>query len=197
MKPTFNVLSALAFLWVASCETSTPVPGPGQPPDAGVTTPHEPPNDSGVRTLGDAAPPTPDPAPPSPDASRPDLGRLADTGAPGAPEAGSSDAADTSGFPRDTLVSRLTPAEAARLCDWISGKQGGYGRHVTCADGHEEQTDDSLIACVQAFIDGRAMLEKCALNIAQIEDCAQAVGLDLCKFTSASECKALNACSQQ
>jgi hypothetical protein len=127
----------------------------------------------------------------SADASTSDVRR----GADGSDAGLTPDSADSSGFPRDKLVAHLTPAEVARLCDWLSAKQGGYGRRVTCADGHTAETDESLVTCVRDYLDLRLVLETCQLTVGQMEDCSRAVGLDLCTLETANECGPLRACA--
>lgn len=160
--------------------------------------------------LSDATLPDPDTGGPGPDlvaadlASEPamELGGSSDAGSidtggarvdAGAQEA-SGDGRSTSGLARERLVGQLTPNEAAMLCDFTNLTQGGYGRKATCPGGEVEENDESLGACVNDFIDLRPRLERCKLTVGHMEDCARAVGTDLCKFATAIECEPLTLC---
>jgi hypothetical protein len=104
------------------------------------------------------------------------------------------DARSGSGLARERLVGQLTPNEAAMLCDFTNLTQGGYGKKATCPGGEVEENDESLNACVSDFIDLRLRLERCKLTVGHMEDCARAVGTDLCKFATAIECEPLTLC---
>jgi hypothetical protein len=106
----------------------------------------------------------------------------------------SADGAGGSGLARDRLVARLTPAEAALLCDALSNAQGGYGKTAMCADGHVEENDPNLPDCVRALIDAAQALQQCGLTVGESEDCARTVGTELCRFPTAPECAPVRAC---
>ena len=111
----------------------------------------------------------------------------------GAKEAG-VEAQSGSGLARERLVGQLTPNEAAMLCDFTNLTQGGYGKKETCPGGEVEENDESLSSCVTGFIDLRLKLERCRINVGHMEDCARAVGTELCKFATAIECEPLTLC---
>jgi hypothetical protein len=98
----------------------------------------------------------------------------------------------STGLPRASTFADLTDAQAAILCDWTNERQGGYGRHITCADGSMQDTDASQSACVSAvpLIAGACP----ALTVADIEDCTNAVLTDLCSLPTQPACANVNAC---
>ena len=106
----------------------------------------------------------------------------------------SGDSRPGSGLARERLVGQLTPNEAAMLCDFTNLTQGGYGKKATCPGGEVEGNDESLGDCVTDFIDLRPTLERCRVTVGHMEDCARAVGTDLCKFATAVECGPLTLC---
>ena len=97
-----------------------------------------------------------------------------------------------SGIPRSTTFAMLSSAQAGAECDYLNGKQGGYGRSVTCSDGSTETTDDSKASCVA---DAPAVGAACpTFTVGDAEDCASAVGANLCSVTTQSACAAFRAC---
>jgi hypothetical protein len=78
----------------------------------------------------------------------------------------------SSGLPRASTFGELTSAQAVILCDWVNERQGGYGRHVACADGSTQDTDPNQSECAAA----------------------NAVLTDLCSMPTQAACAAVNAC---
>jgi len=98
----------------------------------------------------------------------------------------------SSGLSRAATVKSLTPAQAGTLCDWQSGKQGGYGRSVDCADGSTQTTDPDKTMCVSAV---SAVGSLCpTLTVGDVEDCANASQTDLCSFETQAGCANVRAC---
>jgi len=86
----------------------------------------------------------------------------------------------------------LSSTQAVTLCDWTNAKQGGYGRSVTCADGATRTTDPSQSECV-AGVSG--FQTNCpTLTVANVEDCTNAIGSNLCEITTASACAPVATC---
>jgi hypothetical protein len=89
-------------------------------------------------------------------------------------------------------IADLTADEQKHLCDETAKVQGGYGRKMTCPDGHTETTDLDQAWC----LDGLGMIAQyCpALTVTDGLDCFERQGLDLCLYPSVSECQALRDC---
>jgi hypothetical protein len=106
---------------------------------------------------------------------------------------GSSGGSSSSGIPRTTTFATLTAAQGGTLCDYVNGKQGGYGRSTVCSVGDTQTTDDSKTDCVSA-LSGLATL--CPrLSVADIEDCVSAIGTDLCAFETDAACAPVLNCA--
>ena len=98
----------------------------------------------------------------------------------------------SSGLPRSSTVASLTQTEFGTLCDWTNAKQGGYGRSMMCSDGSEETTDADKAYCVAAF---PLVAQYCpTLTVADLEDCANATGTNLCAYPTAAGCANARAC---
>lgn len=114
------------------------------------------------------------------------------------PSCGSSDGGavvgTSSGLPRAATLGSLTAAQDATLCDWENAKQGGYGQSVSCSDGSHTDTDNNQASCV-ASVPGFAT--GCpTLTVGDVEDCANAIGTNLCAMPTAAGCANVNACLQ-
>jgi hypothetical protein len=89
---------------------------------------------------------------------------------------------------RATLLSSLSPAQGAQLCDWTNQQLGGYGRTAQCVVG-PRATDPDQAYCMSG-------LSSCpGLTVGDIEDCTLAQGADLCKYFTAPACEPLWACT--
>ena len=99
---------------------------------------------------------------------------------------GSSGGSSTSGIPRTTIFAALTAAQSGTLCEWVNTNQGGYGRSITCSAGDTQTTDDSKAVCMT----GVSLLATLCpqLSVADIEDCVNAIGTDLCAFETNAAC---------
>jgi hypothetical protein len=98
----------------------------------------------------------------------------------------------SSGLSRQATVASLTPQQAGTLCDWTNARQGGYGRDVTCSNGSSEGTDPDKQSCVESIpYIGTACP---TLTVADIEDCANAIGSDVCMIATAAGCANLRQC---
>jgi hypothetical protein len=106
------------------------------------------------------------------------------------PEAGGP--GSSSGITRTTAIADLTATQAGTLCDWANAAAGGYGRTVTCPDGSDEMSDPDKASCAT----GLPILGSLCptLTVGDLEDCANAVGTDLCSAATQSACAAFNAC---
>jgi hypothetical protein len=63
---------------------------------------------------------------------------------------------------------------------------------VTCSDGTTRKTDTNQATCVAG---SNAAQTACpTLTVAEAEDCANAIGTDLCAISTASACVAVSAC---
>jgi hypothetical protein len=99
----------------------------------------------------------------------------------------------TTGLSRQATIASLNAQQAATLCDWTNAKQGGYGRaDVTCSDGSSQETDPDKQSCVESVPLVGAFCP--ALTVADIEDCANATGQDLCALLTAAGCANLRQC---
>jgi len=99
----------------------------------------------------------------------------------------------SSGVARGSRLIELTSAQASVLCDWTNLRQGGYGRVATCPSGATRSTNRSTLDCVNST---SALGGRCSsVTVGHIEDCANAVGSDLCKLETAPACVALVSCS--
>ena len=97
-----------------------------------------------------------------------------------------------SGVPRATALASLTQTQAGTLCDWTTGKQGGYGRTVSCSDGSQQGTDPDKATCMESIPYIGAACP--TLTVANIEDCASAVGRDVCQLQTHAACAEAKAC---
>lgn len=104
----------------------------------------------------------------------------------------SSGPGNSSGVPRASTVGSLSASQAATLCDWTNAKQGGYGRTVTCPDGSTRTTDTNQAECVA----GASVAQTACptLTVGDTEDCANAIGTNLCEVVTASACAAVATC---
>jgi len=105
---------------------------------------------------------------------------------------GPGDGSNGSGIPKSTKLGMLTTAQAGTECDYVNDKQGGYGRSVTCADGSTQTTDPDKASCMKDVPGAGASCP--TLTVGDLEDCANAVGTNLCSLPTASACAAFNAC---
>jgi hypothetical protein len=114
------------------------------------------------------------------------------TGTTTAGDAGDDSLGATSGLPTDSTIASLSSDDAATLCDWVNGKEGGYGRPlIRCPDG-SEGTYSSQIECVNGFA---ALGNRCLdLTVATIEDCVNQTGTDLCLEETTAECMTIKTC---
>jgi hypothetical protein len=105
---------------------------------------------------------------------------------------GSSSGSAGSGLPRTSTVANLTPAQGVQLCDWINEVEGGYGRTVNCASTGPMATNADQMDCVNGLPDFQ--FECPLLTVAQLEDCTNAEGTDLCKYNTDPACAPLRLC---
>jgi nickel-dependent lactate racemase len=86
----------------------------------------------------------------------------------------------------------LTAEEQKSVCDEIASLQGGYGRSVTCTDGHQETTNANQAECVSGFT---IVAQACStLTVGDVVECSKAQGQDLCKFPTVAECAPVRDC---
>jgi hypothetical protein len=89
-------------------------------------------------------------------------------------------------------VADLTSDEQKQLCDEIANVQGGYGRTMTCPDGHIEKTDVDQASCLGG---APTLIRYCPeLTVADNLDCAHSQAEDFCSFASLPECQAVRDC---
>jgi len=105
---------------------------------------------------------------------------------------GSTGGGPSSGLGRTAPLASLTAAQRGTLCDWESGKQGGYGRMINCPDGSQQMSDPDKATCVQGISSLGALCP--TLTVGDIEDCANAVGTDVCSEPTQAACAAFNTC---
>jgi hypothetical protein len=104
---------------------------------------------------------------------------------------GGSELGPSTGIDRSKTAGSLDSTEAAILCDWSNGKQGGYGRSVSCPSG-QQTTDSSKASCLSGI---PLLTSFCpALTVGDAEDCVNAIGTDLCAIETAPACAVLWAC---
>ena len=108
------------------------------------------------------------------------------------PSTGLNGVGPSSGLPRTAAIGSLSPSDAGILCDWTNAKQGGYGRAVSCADGTQQGTDPDKTSCVQSVGDYGGSCP--TLTVADVEDCADATGTNVCAFGTTAACDKLAAC---
>jgi hypothetical protein len=98
-------------------------------------------------------------------------------------------------IPRTDTFSMLSQSQAGALCDYIAVTNGGYGRSMTCPNGGMQANNASQSDCVA----GAAPIGYYCptFTVGQAEDCATAVGLDICNVTLDVACNAYEACLTQ
>jgi hypothetical protein len=104
----------------------------------------------------------------------------------------SSGPGTSSGLPRSSTLASLTTAQDATLCDWLNERQGGYGQSVSCPDGSHADTDTNQSSCVASVPTGAASCP--TLTVGDVEDCANAIGTNICEMPTAAGCANVNAC---
>ena len=120
------------------------------------------------------------------------MGGSGGSGSGGTGSGGTSGGGTSSGVPRATTAGTLTAAQAGTFCDWRNAKEGGYNRFVACSDGSTQVTDMDKASCESTT---RVLGAICStLTVGDLEDCANAVGTDLCSITTKTGCAAFNAC---
>lgn len=98
----------------------------------------------------------------------------------------------SSGVDRGKSLGSLTPGEKMQVCDDANRAQGGYGRMITCNDGHTEHTDPDQASCVAASpVSGQSCGN---LTVGALLDCAHAIGIDLCAFATTTACQPARDC---
>ncbi|HEY2899007.1 MAG TPA: hypothetical protein VGL59_00415 [Polyangia bacterium] len=110
-----------------------------------------------------------------------------DNGAAGM-DGGVPPAGNSSGLPRTSTVSALTDDQKGTLCDWWNAKQGGYGQSADCGGGDTESDDTDQDDCLSGLDDCDSAM------VSDFEDCANAVGANLCMFDTAPACTTLFTC---
>jgi hypothetical protein len=108
---------------------------------------------------------------------------------------GNGGGSNSSGVPSSATLASLTTAQATTLCDWENEKQGGYGRTVSCSDGSQQTTDPNQATCVGSVPNAGADCP--TLTVGDIEDCANAIGADICQVSTAPGCHNFWQCVQQ
>jgi hypothetical protein len=95
------------------------------------------------------------------------------------------------GVPASTKLGDLSDTQKASLCDYINGKQGGYGKTIQCPDGPSDN-DANQADCV-AFV-GPLGTFCPTLTAGDLEQCANGPMGNTCTFQTAPECKAVADC---
>lgn len=104
----------------------------------------------------------------------------------------SSGPGTSSGLPRSSTLASLTTAQDGTLCDWLNERQGGYGQSVSCPGGSHADTDTNQSSCVASVPGGAAACP--TLTVGDVEDCANAIGTNICEMPTAAGCTNVNAC---
>jgi hypothetical protein len=99
---------------------------------------------------------------------------------------------NSSGVPRSSTIGSLDSSQAVTLCDWENAKQGGYGRSITCPDGSTQTTDADRATCVSQVPYFGTYCP--TLTVGDIEDCANALGINICNVGSEPACGPVAAC---
>jgi hypothetical protein len=120
------------------------------------------------------------------------LGGISAVGSSCGSSSGNNGGGASSGLSRSATLASLSTAQAGTLCDWESAKQGGYGRMVNCSDGSQQMSDPDKASCVSGIPTLGSLCP--TLTVGDIEDCANAVGTDLCSEPTQAGCAAFNAC---
>ena len=121
-------------------------------------------------------------------------GRAGGSGGGGGTSGTGGGGGSSSGVPRTTTIATITSAQAGTLCDWTEGKRGGYGRVVTCPDGSQQSTDADKPTCLTMTPQLGALCP--GLTVGDVEDCANAIGTNLCSMATAAGCSRVNSCPQ-
>jgi hypothetical protein len=111
----------------------------------------------------------------------------------GNPATGNSDGSGPpANVPESDTFSQLSQSQAAALCDYIAATNGGYGRSMTCPNATTEMNYASQTDCVA---DAAPIGYYCpTFTVGQAEDCATAVGLDICNAPLNAACNPYEAC---
>lgn len=92
---------------------------------------------------------------------------------------GSNDDSDSGGPSDGQMLSTLTAAEQAQLCDWMVGPYGGYGAKITCEDEvHDVGTKQD---CTSRLAPVFATCEKG--TVAQFKACMSQIASDPCDMS--------------
>jgi hypothetical protein len=97
-----------------------------------------------------------------------------------------------SGIPRATTIASLTADQAGTLCDWQAAKTGGYGHTQSCPDGGTQSTDANRATCVEDLPYPGAACP--TLTVGDVEDCANAIGPNICNLSTAPACSKFATC---
>ncbi len=85
-------------------------------------------------------------------------------------DAAASEAAAGDALPRSidggTLLTNLTPAQSAALCDWMEGTLGGYGTTTACSNGTSVMNAPDQATCVST-----RLVYRCPVTVADVETC--------------------------
>jgi hypothetical protein len=114
----------------------------------------------------------------------------------GQPGTANGDASDRpANIPQSDTFSMVSQSQAAALCDYIAATNGGYGRSMTCPNGGTEMNYAAQSDCVA---DAAPIGYYCpTFTVGQAEDCAIAVGLDICNAPLDPACNPYEACLTQ
>jgi hypothetical protein len=105
---------------------------------------------------------------------------------------GTTPVGNSSGLPRSSTLASLTSGQGGTLCDWVNAKEGGYGRTFNCPDGSQAMSDPDRASCVDVI--GYLGTNCPTLTVANLEDCANASGTDVCSIPTQTACAAFDAC---
>jgi hypothetical protein len=101
-------------------------------------------------------------------------------------EAGPGDGSLPAIDPNTSLAS-LTPADQARLCDWMNiTVGGGYGVVTNCGGGNTVQNSASQTQCIMV-----ALQFRCTVTVGQLENCVRAQAPSHGCVRGQPECKPL------
>jgi hypothetical protein len=95
-----------------------------------------------------------------------------------------------SGLDRNARITTLDETEMGVLCDWVSARLGGYGVERDCGE-MTARTTANQEECVQST---QNVTADCAATVGQYEDCANALGGNICGLLTEPACQPLFSC---
>lgn len=96
-----------------------------------------------------------------------------------------------SGVDGSKSLADLSDAEKGAICDWVANALGGYGQVYACDGSDVSIAKSDRAACVASIPPA------CSATVAQVENCANAIGGDVCQVLVRPECAPVRHCNWQ